>query len=79
MAAFVDGPVVLAGLVDGEKSLAGDIEQPETILAPVHELEWYQWRQGYRTRAAPHGTRFLPLHEIRDERYTVYFAITGRG
>ncbi len=76
MAAFMDGPVVLAGVSTEAFTLPGSVERPEAILAPVHELEWYQWRQGYRTRVAPHGTRFLPLYDIRDERYTVYFAIT---
>jgi hypothetical protein len=75
MAAFMDGPVVLAGLFDEERVLYGDKEQPETILAPVHELEWYRRRQGYRTRVQPHGTRFVPLYDIADERYTIYFPI----
>jgi hypothetical protein len=75
MAAFMDGPVVLAGLIDAETVLAGDVERPEDMLLPVHELEWYRWRQGYRTRVAPHGTRFIPLYDVRDERYTVYFRL----
>jgi hypothetical protein len=75
MAAFMDGPVVLAGLIDGEYTFMGDRERPETILSPVHELEWYRWRQGYRTRIQPYGTRFIPLYEVRDERYTVYFSV----
>jgi hypothetical protein len=73
MAAFMDGPVVLAGLFDGETVLEGDMEHPETVLATVHELEWYHRRQGYRTRVPPHGTRFIPLYDVRDERYTLYF------
>jgi DUF1680 family protein len=75
MAAFMDGPVVLAGLIDGECPLQGDRDHPETMLTPVHELEWYRWRQGYRTRVSPFGTRFIPLYEVRDEAYTVYFPV----
>jgi len=33
------------------------------------------WRPGYRTRNQAHGLRFLPLYEIRDEPYTVYFPV----
>lgn len=73
--AFMDGPVVLAGLCDEERRLYGDRERPETILAPDNEREWWFWRPGYRTRDQERGLRFLPLYEIRDERYTVYFPI----
>jgi DUF1680 family protein len=73
MAAFMHGPVVLAGLLDDDTELEGDMERPESVLSTVHELEWYQWRQGYRMRVPPHGTRFIPLYDVRDERYTLYF------
>jgi hypothetical protein len=45
------------------------------MLARVRRLVWYRGQQDYRTRVSPYGTRFLPLHEIRDERYAVYFPI----
>ncbi len=77
MAAFMDGPVVLAGLLDDEFAFAGDMEHPESVLSPVHELEWYRWRQGYRARVPPYGTPFIPLYEVRDERYTLYFRFPG--
>jgi hypothetical protein len=32
------------------------------------------WRLAYRTRGRDRGLRFVPLYEIRDEPYTVYFA-----
>jgi DUF1680 family protein len=75
LVAFLDGPLVLAGLVDRETTLEGDPARPETILSPAHELEWYRYRQGYRTRVSPHGVRFLPLYEIRDEPFAVYFPV----
>jgi hypothetical protein len=28
---------------------------------------------GYRTHVPPYGTRFIPLYEVRDERYSIYF------
>ncbi len=73
--AFLDGPVVLAGLCDEELTLYGDKEHPETLLAPDNEREWRAWKPGYRTRGQPRNLRFLPLYEIVDERYTVYFPI----
>ena len=75
MVAFMDGPVVLAGLCDEERVLYGDPEQPETILTPDNVREWEFWLPGYRTVNQDRGLRFLPLYEIRDQRYTVYFPI----
>jgi hypothetical protein len=80
MVAFMDGPVVLAGLCDEERTLHGDKDHPETILVPDNEREWRTWRPGYRTRSQDRGIRFLPLSEIVDERYTVYFpVVTSAG
>jgi DUF1680 family protein len=73
--AFMDGPVVLAGLCDEERMLHGDKDNPETILAPDNEREWSSWMTGYRTHNQERGFRFIPLYEVRDERYTVYFPI----
>jgi DUF1680 family protein len=41
--AFMDGPVVLAGLCDEERALYGDPDYPETILTPDNEREWIWW------------------------------------
>jgi DUF1680 family protein len=75
MVAFLDGPAVLAGLASQEILLEGDPEDPQTMIAAVDELEWYEHRQGFRSRVSPHGVRFLPLYEVRDETYSVYFPI----
>ncbi|MCD6032572.1 MAG: hypothetical protein K0S78_4754, partial [Thermomicrobiales bacterium] len=75
LVAFMDGPVVLAGLCDEERTLYGDTDHPETILVPDNEREWRGWKPGYRTRNQDRGIRFLPLYEIVDERYTVYFPV----
>jgi DUF1680 family protein len=76
MAAFMDGPVVLAGLVDEERQLKGDASIPEALLVPDNEREWTNWIPWYRTVGQARGFRFIPLYEVRDERYTVYFPIT---
>jgi hypothetical protein len=70
--AFLDGPVVLAGLCSEERTLLGD---PQTILVPDNEREWTSWRPGYRARGQQRGLRFIPLYDIVDESYTIYFPI----
>ena len=73
--AFMDGPVVLGGLCDEERTLYGDKDNPETMLTPDNEREWTMWRPGYRTCNQERRFRVVPLYEIRDERYTVYFPV----
>jgi DUF1680 family protein len=75
MVAFMDGPVVLAGLCEEERMLYGDANAPETLLVPDNEREWNYWLQGYRTTHQAQGLRFIPLYEVREERYTVYFPV----
>jgi DUF1680 family protein len=73
--AFMDGPVVLAGLCSGERILRGDKDNPQTMLVPDNEREWTMWRPEYRTCGQERGLRFVPLYEVRDEPYTVYFPV----
>ncbi len=73
--AFMDGPVVLAGLCDEERPLHGDRDDPEALLTPHNEREWGEWEPGYRTQHQSPNLRFLPLHDIRDERFAVYFPV----
>ncbi len=73
--AFMDGPVVLAGLCDEERTLVGDKDRPETMLVPDNEREWNYWMHTYRVINQERGLRFIPLYEIRDEKYTVYFPV----
>ena len=75
--AFVDGPIVLAGLCDHERTLRGDIADPTTMLTPDAEraLDGAFQQNTYRTRGIDHGFRFVPLHTIADEAYSVYFPV----
>jgi len=73
--AFMDGPVVLAGLCTEGRTLYGDKERPSTMLAPDGEREWMTWRTRYRSVGQNTGLSFLPLHEIIDEPYTIYFPV----
>ncbi|MFN2131179.1 MAG: hypothetical protein ACK2VD_11685, partial [Anaerolineae bacterium] len=72
---FMDGPVVLAGLCDEERTLYGDVSDPASLLVPDNEREWGTWLGGYRVRNQPRGLRFLPLYEVTDQHYAVYFPV----
>ncbi|HZQ29386.1 MAG TPA: beta-L-arabinofuranosidase domain-containing protein [Acidimicrobiales bacterium] len=73
--AFLDGPVVLAGLCDEERALVGDAADPATMLTADNEREWDYWNGSYRTVGQDRGIRFLPLHEVVDEPFTLYFPV----
>jgi len=73
--AFLDGPVVLAGLCDEERTLRGDSSRPETILVPDNERDWGVWLHGYRAVGQARGLRFRPLYSVVDEPYTLYFPV----
>ncbi|MDM7926026.1 MAG: glycoside hydrolase family 127 protein [bacterium] len=74
--AFLEGPVVLAGLCGEERTLTGDIRDPHSILTPDRERQWGDWLFGnWRTKNQDPGIRFIPLYEVTDEAYTVYFPV----
>jgi len=60
-------------------TLEGDAARPESFLTPDNEREWRFWRESYRTRGQTQNIRFIPLYEIRDEVFTVYFPVEGNG
>jgi DUF1680 family protein len=74
-AAFLFGPIVLAGLCAEERQLRGDILHPESILIPDSEREWENWKLAFRTQKQESGIRFIPIYEVTNEAYTVYFPI----
>ena len=74
--AFLDGPVVLAGLTESEITLLGDPASPESILEQDNERQWQQWLGNWKTKGQPTNIKFKPLNEIGREKYTVYFPIT---
>lgn len=76
--AFMDGPVVLAGLTDEDAALTLDRSKPETGLAVFREREWGNWITEYRTFGRNPKIRFIPLNEVADEKYTVYFPVTDQ-
>ena len=76
--AFMDGPMVLAGLVDHERQLVGDVSRPDSLLVADQERLHGWWHAGwYRTTGQRSGFRFVPLNEVREEQYSVYFPVTS--
>lgn len=71
--AFMDGPVVLAGLSGRTARLHGDRDDPDAILAPDAVRDSREWEMSYKARVKDRDIRFVPLHEIRDGVYSVYF------
>jgi len=61
----------------GGITLTGNPAQPESFLTPDNEREWIYWREGYRTRGQVQNIRFIPLYEVREEVFTVYFPLEG--
>jgi DUF1680 family protein len=78
--AFMDGPVVLAGLTSEDSALVGDPRDPVALLTPDRERHHGWWLTGtYRTVGQAVGTKFVPLSEIRDEAYSVYFRVLPKA
>jgi uncharacterized protein len=58
-------------------TLTGNPAQPGSFLVPDNEREWIFWREGYRTLGQEQTIRFIPLYEVRDEVFTVYFPVVS--
>ena len=56
-----------------------DLEHPEQILTPemTHTYETFVWTQNnYITRNQKENFRMIPLYDVTDEAYTLYFTRT---
>lgn len=77
MAAVVEGPIVLAGLSDADKGLYVDPEKElKQTFRPRYEHTYsaFPWKQNtYQTAGQPENLQFVPLYDITDETYTMYF------
>ena len=76
LAAFIDGPIVLAGLTEDIDVISGDFDKPEEFLDTVseHLYDVFVWLQNnYRTKHQPRNFKLIPLYDVKDERYTLYF------
>lgn len=75
--AFLEGPVVLAGLCDKDFHITMDSTGPESVLAYVteHTYDTFPWQQStYRTVNQTETITLAPLYDITDEPYTIYFS-----
>jgi DUF1680 family protein len=75
LVAFMDGPLVLAGLTESDVTLHGNAKQPASLLVADNEREWNNWLGGYRTLGQAREVRFVPLNTVIDQAYTVYFPV----
>jgi DUF1680 family protein len=75
--AFRVGPVTLAGLVDGWRTLRGDPADAASLLELGDERGWGAWTPRYRTRGQERDFRLVPLADVVDEPYAVYFPVGG--
>lgn len=74
--AFMDGPIVLAGLCDADVSLLLEKgSEPEELLMPHDEFSCECWRGSYKTKGQNKNIVFVPLHTIVDEPYSIYFSL----
>ena len=74
--AFLNGPVVLAGLCDAEYALyAREGQDPATLLEPFNEREWGSWKQTFRTVGQDRSIIFYPLYRVGYDSYSIYFPI----
>lgn len=74
--ALMEGPVVLAGLVDCDCGLKINKTIENTLIQQnEHLYAAFTWKQStYNTKYQDKNFQFVPLYEITDEKYTVYFS-----
>lgn len=75
-AALLEGPIVLCGLCNSEEGvvLSRDDLQKDLIHTQEHLYSTFPWKQScYRTKNQKKNVDFVPLYEVTDEAYTVYF------
>ncbi len=77
LAALVDGPIVLAGLVDKDCGIVYEDDAADVLCQRTeHTYSTYVWRQNcYITAGQPVNFEFKPLYDITDEAYTLYFTL----
>ena len=76
MVAFSEGPIVLAGLTDKDRGIVMENDDSCSALmyTTEHTYETFPWKQTtYRTINQPENFEFVPIYDIADETYTVYF------
>lgn len=78
LTAFLEGPVVLAGLCPSDRGIQGAHESA-LVNVTEHTYSTFPWQQStYRTINQPENFDLIPLYDITDEQYTVYFTVNGK-
>lgn len=76
LVAVCDGPIVLCGLTDKDRGISlidGEISKTLS-LQTQHTYSTFPWKQTtYVTRNQWENFKFVPIYEVCDETYTVYF------
>ncbi len=73
--AVLEGPIVLAGISNNDYGLKAP-QGIHSVLRPAkeHTYSTFPWQQStYKTINQGRETTFVPLYEITDEAYTVYW------
>ena len=82
VSAVMEGPIVLAGLCEKDYGLTMEHNDPATALRfnTEHTYSTFPWQQStYRTAHQDENFTFVPLYDVTDERYTVYFTCKERN
>ena len=76
LVALKNGPVVLAGITDKDMTLHGENVSSILRRRMTHTYSTWPWEQDhYVTKNQEQNIEFVPLYEIEDEAYTVYFTM----
>lgn len=76
LTAFAEGPIVLGGLCDRDCGIRMPDDDPHHALSCIteHTYSTFPWQQSvYRTVNQPVNFDLVPLYDITDEPFTVYF------
>lgn len=76
LTAFMEGLIVLAGQCENDCGIRMEKDNPYSALTYTTERTYstFPWQQSvYRTVKQPTNFDFVPLYDIADEPYTLYF------
>lgn len=75
MACLMEGPIVLAGLIDADLGLKNSANLDKALIQlNEHCYATFPWKQSsYQTQGQDKNFPVIPLYEVTDEKYTVYF------
>jgi len=74
--ALMEGPVVLAGITNCDCGLKINKDIKNTLIQQQEHLySAFTWKQStYNTKYQENNFQFIPLYDVTDEKYTVYFS-----